>query len=328
LTRRLLTVRRESWPLARPFAISRGVKTAAEVVVCTIVEGAATGRAECVPYGRYGETPDSVEGAIFAMRDALEQGATRADVAAMLMPGAARNAIDCALWDLEAKLSGIPAWRSAELAAPAGAVTAYTISLDTPQAMAEAAAEAAERPLLKLKLGADAPLACVAAVRKAAPASRLIADANEGWSFAQLTSIAHELAALGVDLIEQPLPAIDDARLEDWESPVLLCADESFHVAADIASLGKRYGAVNIKLDKTGGLTEALASLHAAKNAGMKVMVGCMVSTSLAMAPAALLAGAADFVDLDGPLLLKEDRPGGMTFDGSLMHPPSPYLWG
>ena len=328
MTRRQLTVRQESWPLARPFAISRGVKTAADVIVCTISQGETTGRGECVPYGRYGETPDSVEAAILVARADLELGASRTDMAKMLMPGAARSAIDCALWDLEAKLSGVPAWKTAGLGHPATAITAYTISLDTPFAMAAAAAEAAARPLLKLKLGADDPVACVAAVRTAAPESRFIADANEGWTFEQLKSIAHDLATLGVDLIEQPLPAIDDARLEGWDSPVLLCADESFHVAADIPSLGRRYGAVNIKLDKTGGLTEALASLHAAKQAGMKVMVGCMVSTSLAMAPAALLAGAADFVDLDGPLLLLNDRPGGMTFDGSLMHPPSPDLWG
>jgi L-alanine-DL-glutamate epimerase-like enolase superfamily enzyme len=325
---RRLVIRRESWPLARPFAISRGVKTAADVLVCEIVDGDAVGRGECVPYARYGETLESVEAEMRSVAGRLDGGAGRAELASLLLPGAARNALDCALWDLEAKLAGAPVWQRAGLKPPAPAVTAYTISLDTPEAMGMAAAEARARPLLKLKLGADDPVACVAAVRRGAPEARLIADPNEGWSFDQLTAIAPDLARLGLELIEQPIPAKDDHLLAGWTSPILLCADESFHVAADIAALGARYGAVNIKLDKAGGFTEALACARAAEAAGLKIMVGCMVATSLAMAPAALLAGAAAYVDLDGPLLLKEDRPGGIVFDGSVMQPPARALWG
>ncbi|MFT3808951.1 MAG: dipeptide epimerase [Micropepsaceae bacterium] len=312
-----LTIRRESWPLEKPFAISRGVKTAADVIVVEASEGGFTGRGECVPYARYGETVDSVEA---ELRAASSPGD--------LPRGAARNALDCALWDLRAKRDGVAAWRLAGLPAPRAAITAYTISLGAPEAMRAAAAEAAARPLLKVKLGTGDPVGCIAAVRAGAPASRLIADANEGWSVAQFKAIASDLAALGVELVEQPVPAAQDAELEGWLSPLLVCADESFHVAADIAGLKGRYGAVNIKLDKAGGFTEALACLRAAEDAGLKIMVGCMVATSLAMAPAALLAAKADYVDLDGPLLLKADRDGGIRFDGSLMYPPSPDLWG
>ncbi|BCW89607.1 L-Ala-D/L-Glu epimerase [Alphaproteobacteria bacterium SO-S41] len=328
MTTRRFTVRRESWPLARPFAISRGVKTAAEVLVCEIVDGRAKGRGECVPYARYGETLDSVSAEIAGVAARLEAGADRAEIAALLKPGAARNVIDCALWDLDAKQADEPAWQRAGLPPPQAAITAYTISLDTPEAMGAAAAEAATRPLLKLKLGADDPVACVAAVRRSAPNARLIADPNEGWSFEQLRAIAPELVQLGLELVEQPIPAADDHQLVGWTSPLILCADESFHVAADIAALSDRYSAVNIKLDKAGGFTEAVACLRAAEAAGLKIMVGCMVATSLAMAPAALLAGSATYVDLDGPLLLKQDRGDGIVFDGSLMHPPPRTLWG
>ena len=328
MTLRRLAVRRESWPLARPFAISRGVKTAADVLVCEIAADGATGRSECVPYGRYGETLDSVEAEMRAVASQLAAGAGRAEIAALLKPGAARNAIDCALWDLEAKEANEPAWQRAGLPPPRAAMTAYTISLDTPGAMGAAAAEAATRPLLKLKLGADDPVACVAAVRHSAPGARLIADPNEGWSFDQLRAIAPDLVRLGLELVEQPIPAAEDHLLIGWKSPLLLCADESFHVAADIAGLAGRYGAVNIKLDKAGGFTEAVACVSAAEAAGLKIMVGCMVATSLAMAPAALLAGSATYVDLDGPLLLREDRRDGIVFDGSLMQPPSRTLWG
>lgn len=325
---RRLAVRRESWPLERPFAISRGAKSSAEVVVCEIANGYHAGRGECVPYPRYGETPSSVEAAIEGVAQAIADGAGRAELARLLPAGAARNAVDCALWDLEAKTAGMPVWKLAGLPAPLPAITAYTISLGSPAAMGAAAAEARHRPLLKLKLGAEDPVACVAAVRANAPGARLIADPNEGWSFAQLEAIAPELARLGLELVEQPIPAVEDHRLKGWASPILLCADESFHVADDIAVLADRYGAVNVKLDKTGGFSEALAAKRAAEAAGLKIMVGCMVATSLAMAPAALLAGAAAYVDLDGPLLLKADRAGGMTFEGSLMHPPEPSLWG
>jgi len=312
-----IAIRRESWALAKPFAISRGVKTAADVIVVEARESGVTGRGECVPYARYGETPDSVEAQ-------LRAAATPDD----LPPGAARNALDCALWDLRARSSGVPVWQAAGLAAPQPAITAYTISLGTPDEMRAAAAEAADRPLLKVKLGPVDPVGCIAAVRQGAPGARLIADANEGWSFEQFAAIVDDLAGLGVELVEQPLPAGEDAALAGWKSPLLVCADESFHVAADIPGLAARYGAVNIKLDKAGGFSEALACLRAAQAAGLNVMVGCMVATSLAMAPAALLAGAADYVDLDGPLLLKEDRPGGIRFEGSLMYPPQPTLWG
>ncbi len=313
----VIAIRRESWPLERPFAISRGVKTAADVVVVEARDGGYVGRGECVPYARYGETPDSVEAELRAAR-----------VPEDLPPGAARNALDCALWDLKAKAAGAPAWRLAGLPQPRAATTAYTISLDTPEAMRLAARAAAARPLLKVKLGGEDPVSRIAAVRDGAPAARLIADANEGWSFSQLTRIADDLAALGVELIEQPLPAGEDSELDGWASPLLLCADESFHVAADIAALKGRYGAINIKLDKAGGFTEALACVRAAEAAGLKIMIGCMVATSLAMAPAALLAGASDYVDLDGPLLLRQDRTDGIRFDGSLMSPPTSALWG
>jgi L-alanine-DL-glutamate epimerase-like enolase superfamily enzyme len=328
MTSRHISIRRESWPLARPFAISRGTKTTADVIVCEITQDGFTGRGECVPYGRYGETLESVELELEAIRDSLSDGASREMLQRMLPAGAARNAADCALWDMEAKLAGMHAWRLAGLAEPQPAITAFTISLGSPDDMGAQAEAAHMRPLLKLKLGADHPVACVAAVRQAAPRARLIADANEGWSFAQLREIAPELTRLGLELVEQPVPSGDDAMLSTWQSPIILCADESCHVAADIPKLAGRYGAVNIKLDKTGGFTEALASVRAAEQAGLKIMVGCMVATSLAMAPAALLAGHAAYVDLDGPLLLKNDRQGGLRFEGSLMHPPARSLWG
>ncbi len=312
-----LTVRRESWPLAKPFAISRGVKTAADVIVVEATEDGLTGRGECVPYARYGETLESVEAQLRAVT-----------VPEDLPPGAARNALDCALWDLRAKVSGVPVWRALSLDEPTPKITAYTISLDTPEAMGRAAAEASDRPLLKLKLGAADPVACVAAVRAGAPAARLIADANEGWSFAQLKDIAPALADLGVELVEQPLPASDDSALRGWECPIILCADESFHTAEDLSDLRTRYGAVNVKLDKTGGISEAAHAAKAAQALGLKVMVGCMVATSLAMAPATMLMGHADYVDLDGPLLLKQDRAHGIRFEGSLMHLTDPELWG
>ncbi len=327
MTRRI-EILRESWPLARPFAISRGVKTAAETIVCVIEENGLTGRGECTPYARYGETPDSVVREIEAMAPALAQGATRAAIAGLMPPGAGRNAVDCALWDLQVQQNGAPAWRLAGLPAPAPVVTAFTISLGPPAEMQAQAEAARAYPLLQLKLGGDDPLACVRAARRGAPAARLVADANEGWGFAQLRAIAPELAALGVELVEQPLPAADDHALEGWPSPILLCADESFHTAGDVATAARRYGAVNVKLDKTGGFTEAVAAARAAKAAGLKVMVGCMVASSLAMAPAALIAGLADYVDLDGPLLLKADRPGGFAFHDGLMQPAPAGLWG
>lgn len=312
-----LTLRRESWPLARPFAISRGVKTAADVIVCEAAQDGHAGRGECVPYARYGETLDSVAAQLQAARQPQD-----------LPPGAARNALDCALLDLNARAQGVPPWRRLGLNEPVPKVTAFTISLDTPEAMGAAAREAATRPILKLKLGPRDPVACVAAVRANAPAARLIADANEGWTFDQLKDISPALARLGVELVEQPLPADADSELEGWASPIILCADESFHTSDDLADLRARYGAVNVKLDKTGGLTEAALAVRAAEVLKLKIMVGCMVGTSLAMAPAAMLMAHADYVDLDGPLLLKHDREPGLRFEGSLMHPPDPALWG
>ncbi len=325
---RRVEIRRETWPLAQAFAISRGAKTAAEVVVCEIEQDGRVGRGECVPYARYGESLDSVEDALLVESVRMMRGRSREALLADLKPGAARNAADCALWDLEAKLSGRRVWEIAGLPEPTPCVTAFTISLGSPDAMGAAAAVAKDRPLLKLKLGADDPVARVAAVRAAAPAARLIADANEGWSMDQLAAIAPELARLGVELIEQPLPASDDGALDGYDCPVALCADESFHGPDGLPVLAKRYRAVNLKLDKTGGLTAAIEAARAAQAAGLKLMVGCMVGTSLAMAPAALLAPFADWVDLDGPLWMKADREDGLRFDGSLMHPPASALWG
>jgi L-alanine-DL-glutamate epimerase-like enolase superfamily enzyme len=281
-----------------------------------------------VPYARYGETLESTEAALEGIRDQVEAGLHREALTSLLPAGAARNAIDCALWDLEAKLSGIPAWRAAGLSKPQPAVTAFTISLGTPQAMGAAAATARDRPLLKLKLGGDGDLERVQAVRNAAPHARLIVDANEGWTPEQVESLTPDLARLGVELIEQPLPAGKDDALDKTRSAVPLCADESFHGADDLATIAGRYQMVNIKLDKTGGLTEALRIMEAARKMGLEIMVGCMVGTSLAMAPAALLAGAARYVDLDGPLLLARDRSPGMIYEGSAMYPPPSELWG
>ncbi len=326
---RSLTIRRDSFPIRGSFRISRGAKTAAEVVVAEIRDGAVLGRGECVPYGRYGETLDGVVAALEAIAPAVAAGLGREELERAMPAGAARNALDCAFWDLEAKLSGIPAWRLAGLgAAPGPVITAYTLSLDTPEAMARAARAAAERPLLKLKLTGDGDLERVRAVRRAVPAARLIADANEGWSLDQLRRFAPEMADLGVELIEQPLPAGADGALAGFACPVPLGADESCHGREGLEALKGRYQVLNIKLDKTGGLTGALALKRAAEAAGFGVMVGCMVATSLAMAPAMLVAQGARLVDLDGPLLLAVDREPGLRYEGAVVHPPEPPLWG
>ena len=326
---RTLTVRRESFPIRGSFRISRGAKTEAEVVVAEIRDGEALGRGECVPYRRYGETAGSVVAALEALQAAVAAGLGRDELERTMPPGAARNALDCALWDLEAKLTGVPVWRLAGLGAPpVPVVTAFTLSVDTPEAMAEAARAAAGHPLLKLKLTGEGDVERVRAVRGAVPNARLIADANEGWSLEQLRAFAPELAALGVELIEQPLPAADDAVLDGFESPVPLGADESCHGRDGLAGLRGRYRVLNIKLDKTGGLTEALRLKRAAEAAGFGVMVGCMVATSLAMAPALLVAQGALLVDLDGPLLLAVDRRPGLRYQGAVVHPADPALWG
>jgi L-alanine-DL-glutamate epimerase-like enolase superfamily enzyme len=323
-----LTVRIESWPIAGSFTISRGAKTEAEVVVAELADGGAIGRGECVPYGRYGETVDGVAAALEAMRPALRRGLDRADLQAAMPAGAARNALDCALWDVDAKRTGLPVHALAGLPPPRPLVTAYTISLGSPDEMAAAATKATGRTLLKIKLGAPGDAARLAAVRRAAPAAELIVDANEGWGAADLAALFAACAAAGVTLIEQPLPAGEDVVLADIPRPVPVCADESVHDRASLHQLVGRYDAVNIKLDKTGGLTEALALAAEAERLGFALMVGSMVATSLAMAPAMLLAQRARFVDLDGPLLLARDRPDGLRYAGSLVHPPTPELWG
>lgn len=326
---RRLQTRQESWPIRGSFTISRGAKREAQVVVASISDGANTGRGECVPYGRYGESTASVLAQIDALKARIEAGMTRAHLQDICPAGAARNALDCALWDLEAKQSGTPVWKLAGLAAPGPCVTAYTLSLDTPEAMADAAAAAAQFGVLKLKLGADAVIESVRAVHDAAPHAKLIIDANEAWDLALLQAVSARLKSLNAVLIEQPLPAGADDALAGQEWPVPLCADESCHEVAGLSQLRGRYGLINIKLDKTGGLTGALQLARAARDLGFGIMVGCMVSTSLAMAPALLLAGLADYVDLDGPLLLQQDRAGGLrSAPGGILQPPDPALWG
>jgi L-alanine-DL-glutamate epimerase-like enolase superfamily enzyme len=325
---RQLTVRAESWPIAGTFTISRGSKTAADVVVVEVRDGAHRGRGECVPYPRYDETIAGAIAAIEALRPELERGIDRATLQTAMKAGAARNAIDCALWDLEAKQAGRPVWQLAGLAPPQAATTAYTLSLDTVENMAAAARANADRPLLKLKLSGPGDLDRVRAVHENAPRARLIVDANEAWTPAIYTALAPQLAPLGVELIEQPLPAGADGPLAGLARPVPVCADESCHDTASLAHIAGKYDAVNIKLDKTGGLTEALRLAAAAKAAGLGIMVGCMVATSLAMAPALLLAAAARWIDLDGPLLLARDREHGLAYQGSRVQPAAPELWG
>lgn len=325
---RTLSVEAERFPIAGTFTISRGSKTEAEVLTCVIGDGAASGRGECVPYRRYGETMESVRSDIEALRGSIAGGISRAELRQALAPGAARNAIDCALWDLEARMSGIPAWKNICRTAPKPLVTAYTLSLAEPDAMAAQARANAARPLLKVKIGGDGDIARIRAVVEAAPRSKIILDANEGWTDDNIERNLAAAAELGVALIEQPLPAGRDEVLRSISHPVPLCADESVHAAGDLAALRGLYEAVNIKLDKAGGLTEALELRDRARELGFSIMVGCMVGTSLAMAPAVLLAQDADFVDLDGPLLLAHDRVPGLAYEGSLVSPPDAALWG
>ena len=325
---RALEVRDERFPIAGTFTISRGSRREAHVVTCTIREGDAVGRGECVPYARYGESVESVRNEIESARDAVETGIIRDELRRRMPAGAARNAVDCALLDLEAKRQGRSAWEIAGLAAPTPSVTAYTISLATPDEMAAKARQAADRPLLKLKLGGAGDIDRVAAVRKAVPDARLIVDANEAWTEAQLAPNLEAMAANGVELVEQPLPASDDAALAEIERLVPVCADESCHDRDGLAAVAARYDLVNVKLDKTGGLTEAIDLARAAKGHGLGLMIGCMVSTSLAMAPAVLLGGLARYVDLDGPLLLARDRNPALDYRDGMVWPPAPELWG
>jgi L-Ala-D/L-Glu epimerase / N-acetyl-D-glutamate racemase len=324
----MLSARIERWPIAGTFTISRGAKTEAVTVVAEVSRGGHIGRGECVPYPRYGETPEATLAALQSMQEPLSRGLDRPALQASMPPGAARNALDCALLDLEAKTAGCRVWNLLGRSEPRACITAYTISLGTPEAMAAATAGAAHRPLLKIKLGGDGDGARIAAVRQAAPQSELIVDANEAWTAENLEQNLAACAAASVTLVEQPLPAGQDEALARIKRPLFVCADESVHDRASLQELRGRYDAVNIKLDKTGGLTEALAMADAAQALGFEIMVGCMVATSLAMAPAMLLAPAARFVDLDGPLLLARDRDGGLRYDGSLVYPPDPALWG
>lgn len=323
-----LEAREEAWPIAGRFVISRGAKTEARVVVVELTDGDARGRGECVPYPRYGESPAGVLAQIASVHEAVERHGDGRALQALLPPGAARNAIDCALWDLEAKRTGRRVWELAGRPPPQPLKTAYTISYGAPAEMAEAAAKAARRPLLKLKIGGPDDLDRVQAVRSAAPQARLIVDGNEGLSFDDLRRLSPELARLDVKLVEQPLKAGEDEELQGWPSPVPLCADESLHSRAELDACASRYQLINVKLDKTGGLTEALALVDAARARGLGIMMGCMVATSLSMAPAMMPAQGAAFVDLDGPLLLARDREPGLRYIGSVVEPPTPEVWG
>jgi len=323
-----VSVEIEAWPLARPFAISRGVKTKADVVVVRITDGTHTGQGECVPYPRYNETVEGVAADIDALSSAISNGLDRVGLQDALHAGAARNALDNALWDLKSKQAGKRAWELAGIDAPVPYITAETIGLGTVGEMAQSADRLKDAPLIKVKLDGVDVMARMQAVRDNAPSSRLIIDPNEGWDFPQLQNLAPGLADLGVEMIEQPIPAGSDAELANYMPPVPLCADEACHTSDDLPTLAGKYQMVNIKLDKTGGLTEALKLATAARDAGFSIMVGCMVGTSLAMAPGVLLGGFAEFVDLDGPLLLKEDRANGLVFAGGKVHPPEPGLWG
>ena len=327
-----ITAAAESWPIAGSFAISRGSKTEAVVVVAELGDGKARGRGECVPYTRYGETVESVMTQIKAMGPRLAAGLDRQALQEAMPAGAARNALDCAFWDLEAKRSGRPVHALAGLPAPHALTTALTISLGPPTAMAEAAAKVAGRALLKVKLGGNSEnggdAARIAAVRAAAPRATLTVDANEGWDERNLDRHLAACAEAGVVLVEQPLPDRRDRALAQIKRSLPVCADESAHDRASLSALVGKYDAINIKLDKTGGLTEALAMAEQAQQLGFIVMAGCMVATSLAMAPAVLLAQAARYVDLDGPLLLAKDRPEGLRYEGSLVYPPAAALWG
>ncbi|PKP68954.1 MAG: dipeptide epimerase [Alphaproteobacteria bacterium HGW-Alphaproteobacteria-4] len=319
-----LTVTAESFRLREVFTISRGSRTEAKVLTVRLARGGITGWGECVPYARYGESPASVTAQI----GRLPAGITREALQDLLPPGAARNAVDCALWDHAAKAAGVRVWRLAGLPAPKPQTTAFTLSLDTPENMRAAAARHAHRPILKIKLGTPDDMARLEAVRAGAPKPTIIVDANEGWSAEVYADLAPHLLRLGVAMVEQPLPAGADDMLAEIARPLPVCADESCHDRATLAGLKGKYDIVNIKLDKTGGLTEALALRDAARAAGFGVMVGSMVGTSLAMAPAVLVAQGALYTDLDGPLLLAEDRANPLHYAAGMVHPPEAELWG
>ena len=318
----------ESWPLAKTFRISREAKTEVKVVIVTLNDGTFTGRGECVPYARYEESVESVINQIESVRQTLDQGTSRIELNEIMKAGAARNAIDCAMWDLELKYQQTDANSKSNNSNLKPLTTAYTLSLDEPKHMEQSAIEASERPIIKVKLGGDGDDERIFAVRQGAPTSTIIVDANEAWSEKNLNRNLKACERADVKLIEQPFKANNDQILADLDSNILICADESVHTNEDILPLKEKYQAINIKLDKAGGLTEALKMQQTAKEVNLKIMVGCMVATSLAMAPATILAQDADFVDLDGPLLLKHDRDHGIQFKGSQMLPISSKLWG
>jgi L-Ala-D/L-Glu epimerase len=325
----MLTIeaREEIWPLKKVFRISRGSLTEAQVVVVTVGDDEHVGRGEGVPIKRYGQSAESVLAQIESIK--AEKNLDRQRLQQLLPAGAARNALDCALWDLEAKISGKRVWELANVPIVLEVETSFTISLDTPEKMAAAAAVAAELPILKLKLqGDDLDLARVKGVRESAPTARLLLDANESWSPEHYRKIVPELHELGVELIEQPFPANADEVLENLDHPIPVCADESCHTTADLRRLTNRYDVINVKLDKTGGLTEALRLCDRARDSGFKLLIGCMVCTSLGIAPARLLASNADWVDLDGPLLLAHDRQHALAYTNGRLALPSAQLWG
>lgn len=326
---REIVICRETWPIRGVFRIARGSRTEIEPVTVTLRAGAAVGRGECIPYGRYRETVAGVTATLEALRSRLASGLNRSALQGLLPSGAARNALDCALWDLEAKLLDTPVWQLADLPPPQPVTTAFTLSIDRPEVMGRNAATHAEKPLLKLKLAGDGQdLERVEAVHHGAPAAELIVDANEAWQPEDFEVLAPAFARLGVGLIEQPLPAGQDAALAELPHPLPVCADESCHDRSSLASLAGRYEFINIKLDKTGGLTEALALRREAEARGFGIMIGCMLGTSLAMAPAVLLAQGVRYVDLDGPLLLAADRQPGLAIEASRIAPPMAALWG
>lgn len=325
---RELTIRDRSLPLHAPFRISRGIRHAADVVTVELRQADRTGRGEGVPYPRYGESVASVLDEMEALRPDLCAGMGRDELQGRLAPGAARNALDAALWDLESGLMGIPVWTRLARPPRVPVVTALTVSLDTPQAMEQAASRMADARLIKIKVDADDPAARIEAVRRAAPSARLIVDPNESWTLDLLNEMLPTLERARVDLVEQPLPAAADSELRGLSSPIPICADEACHTTADLPRLLERYQAINIKLDKTGGLTEAWRLLRAAREAGFRIMVGCMVGSSLGIAPALEVAREAEFIDLDGPLWLAEDHAGGVKLADGLLAPPEAGFWG
>ncbi|HEX8573623.1 MAG TPA: N-acetyl-D-Glu racemase DgcA [Allosphingosinicella sp.] len=325
---RTLRARHDRFALSRPFRIARGVKSFADVITVTVAEDGVAGRGEGVPYPRYGESVESALAAVESVRAPLESGAGREALRSLLPAGAARNAVDCALWDLEARLSGDDV--ALQLGAMAGGslVTALTIGIDSPEAMALEAARLESAPLVKVKVDSERPADRIRAVRAAAPRAILIVDPNESWDESLVRAMQPVLAEAAVALLEQPVPAASDSWLEDFEPEVPICADESVHVAADLDVVARRYQAVNVKLDKSGGLTAALDLAGAARERGLGLMTGCMISSSLSIAPALHVARLSDFADLDGPLWLREDRPGGVRAEAGLLSPPDPGFWG